>query len=244
MKTSKRLIYLIDKSFQLNFIGKYLVIIILTVLFCFGLAALYYYQLSILGANKLDQNIEIKSRSYITSQGYPIFKYDTEEIDVYLIKKQNKKEYFCLNPYSNPNYQIDDPVLNVDESALNPTYTTNIKVTKMFYVVIFPILWTSLFILCSIATYTIFFSHRIAGPIYRIRISLDRMLAGDFDFKIQVRKKDFFIPIVEKLEQLRLNIKNKNISHSQRSKIENIIKSVDKNREKEKIIEQLNDLLK
>jgi len=47
-----------------------------------------------------------------------------------------------------------------------------------------------------------------------MRVSLDRMLAGDFDFKIRVRKNDFFINIVEKLEQLRLKVKNNEFSNS------------------------------
>jgi hypothetical protein len=46
----------------------------------------------------------------------------------------------------------------------------------------------------------------MAGPIYRIRVSLDRMLSGDNDFIIKVRKNDFFQNIVDKLEQLRQQI--------------------------------------
>ncbi len=49
----------------------------------------------------------------------------------------------------------------------------------------------------------------MAGPIYRMRISLDRMLQGDYDFKINVRKTDYFITIVEKLEKLRQKIARK-----------------------------------
>lgn len=35
------------------------------------------------------------------------------------------------------------------------------------------------------------FSHRIAGPIYRFQLSLDRVTAGELGFRIQLRKKDF-----------------------------------------------------
>jgi hypothetical protein len=47
----------------------------------------------------------------------------------------------------------------------------------------------------------------MAGPVYRMRISLDRMLAGDYDFKIRVRRNDFFRNIVEKIELLRMKQK-------------------------------------
>ena len=51
----------------------------------------------------------------------------------------------------------------------------------------------------------IFFSHRIAGPIYRIRMSLDRLLRGDYGVRVKLRDHDNFKelePMVNGLAEL------------------------------------------
>ena len=81
------------------------------------------------------------------------------------------------------------------------------KQTQRFFIVVPPLLITCLILMVIIAVYSLFFSHKMAGPVYRMRISLDRMLTGDYDFKIRVRKNDFFRNIVEKIELLRMKQK-------------------------------------
>ena len=208
MAKLKRQNYLIDKTFQLGFIGKYLMIILLTVVFCFGFVAFYYYQATLFGSKRLDQNVEIKTRSFTTAEGYKIFKYEKEQIDIYEKTENGVTEYYCLNPYDNETIKVGQIVNNVDINELTPGSITSIKVTNLFSIIIFPLIWTCIAVMVIIGTYTLFFSHRIAGPIYRMKISLDRMLAGDYDFKIKVRKNDFHLELVDKMEQLRLKIKN------------------------------------
>jgi hypothetical protein len=43
----------------------------------------------------------------------------------------------------------------------------------------------------------------MAGPIYRLRLCLDRMLEGDYDFVVKLRTKDFYQNIADRLEKLR-----------------------------------------
>lgn len=209
MAKSKRSNYLIDKPFQLGFITKYLLVILVTVILTFGVLAMYYYQDSLLGTNRLDQDITIKTRgNQKTIEGYKIYKYDKEQIDLYEKSEDGKKIYVVVNPYTNANYKAGDIVENVLVGQLEEKMGPIPVQTKMFYIVIFPLLWMCIAIIIIVSVYSLFFSHRMAGPIYRLRVSLDRMIAGDFDFKIKVRKNDFFVNIVEKLEQLRLKVKN------------------------------------
>ncbi|HPO49017.1 MAG TPA: hypothetical protein PLO89_01710 [Spirochaetota bacterium] len=209
MAKSKRSNYLIDKPFQLGFITKYLLVILVTVVLTFGILAAYYYQDSLLGTSRLDQNITINTRGHLKSKdGNKIYMYDKEQVDVYEKTEDGKVVYVVEKSYANPNLKVGDVIENVLVTQLEPKMGPLPITTKMFYIVIFPLLWMCLAIVAIVSIYSLFFSHRMAGPIYRLRVSLDRMIAGDFDFKIKVRKSDFFVNIVEKLEQLRLKVKN------------------------------------
>lgn len=50
--------------------------------------------------------------------------------------------------------------------------------------------------------YTLFFSRRIAGPIFRINSILRRMLEGDYPQQVTFRRGDFFHETAELLESL------------------------------------------
>ncbi|OHD11678.1 MAG: hypothetical protein A2Y34_12285 [Spirochaetes bacterium GWC1_27_15] len=245
MAKSKRSNYLIDKPFQLGFIAKFLLVILATVVVTFAVIALYYYQDSLLGTNRLDQNISIKTRGQkSTSEGYKIYKYDKESIDVYEKTENGKKIYICENPYTSVNFKTGDVIENIMEGQLEPAYGPLSQETKMFYIIIFPLLWLSLAILAIISFYSLFFSHRMAGPIYRLRVSLDRMIAGDFDFKIRVRKNDFFINIVEKLEHLRLKIKNNDlVAPMPKDKLLELKNLVQSKASTEDIVKKIDDLI-
>lgn len=45
-------------------------------------------------------------------------------------------------------------------------------------------------------------THRVAGPLYRIELHLDRLLAGDFENRIRLRNQDELKAIAEKLNLL------------------------------------------
>ncbi len=59
-----------------------------------------------------------------------------------------------------------------------------------------------LFVLVGIFGYTLVFSHRIAGPIYRINSVLQMMLKGEYPKSVTLRKGDCFHQTAELLERL------------------------------------------
>lgn len=228
MVKSKRKNYLIDKPFQLGFIFKYLLVILITVLFCFGVTALHYYYDNLFGDNKVRESVTIKYHKPLKVKiadsgdvkinekvGYWVYNLESKGITVYQLEdgtykvlNQNVGRY---NPsiYSNEAYSDGNTVelSSIEVEELKQAWGPFEKQTQRFFIVIFPLLFTCLAIMVIIAVYSLFFSHKMAGPIYRMRVSLDRMLAGDYDFKIKVRKNDFFRNIVEKIELLRVKQK-------------------------------------
>lgn len=59
-----------------------------------------------------------------------------------------------------------------------------------------------LFVLAGVFVYTALFSHRIAGPIYRINAVLQAMLRGEYPKSVTLRKADHFHETAELLERL------------------------------------------
>jgi hypothetical protein len=59
-----------------------------------------------------------------------------------------------------------------------------------------------LFVLVGVFGYTLAFSHRIAGPIYRINSVLQMMLKGEYPTSVTLRKGDHFHQTAELLERL------------------------------------------
>jgi methyl-accepting chemotaxis protein len=53
-----------------------------------------------------------------------------------------------------------------------------------------------------LALYTIFLSHRIAGPAYRLQGCLNRIVAGDLSFTVVLRKKDYLKGIADSTNKL------------------------------------------
>jgi hypothetical protein len=60
----------------------------------------------------------------------------------------------------------------------------------------------ALFIFGGAFVYTLVFSHRIAGPVYRINAVLRQMLQGEYPDKVTLRRGDFFHDTAELLESL------------------------------------------
>ncbi len=59
-----------------------------------------------------------------------------------------------------------------------------------------------LFIFGGVFAYTLLFSHRIAGPIYKINTILRKMLGGEYPDKVTLRRGDFFHDTAELIEHL------------------------------------------
>lgn len=64
-------------------------------------------------------------------------------------------------------------------------------------------IWPAVLIVVGgVFVYTLLFSHRIAGPIYRINQVLHNMLRGEYPGSIPLRKGDHFHQTAELLERL------------------------------------------
>ena len=65
-------------------------------------------------------------------------------------------------------------------------------------------------LLIGIATIavTLFTSHKIAGPLYRINAELKRIKDGDFSSVVRVRAKDQLQKVAMELDEMRLEFKN------------------------------------
>ena len=60
----------------------------------------------------------------------------------------------------------------------------------------------ALFSFAGVFVYCLLFSHRVAGPVYRINAALRQMLRGDPPAEIRFRKGDYFQPTAELLAEL------------------------------------------
>jgi methyl-accepting chemotaxis protein len=74
-----------------------------------------------------------------------------------------------------------------DGEALHKTVES---LSNRWKLIIPPILINNAFIMLVIAVIGVFYSHRIAGPVYRIKADIEKVLAGDKDVRIVLRKND------------------------------------------------------
>ncbi len=104
-------------------------------------------------------------------------------IMVYYIKYQSGKSFF------------DNYLVIVKEGEA-------IEITNMFIITAPVIIISSLIIALFIFIYGILYSHKIAGPIYRVRKTLESINKGFLDFKVKLRKKDKFRDLEEHLNNV------------------------------------------
>lgn len=70
--------------------------------------------------------------------------------------------------------------------------------------------WIGFFILLPIAVISATLaSHKIAGPLVRIKRSLNQMIGGDYNLKVKLRKGDHLQDVADLLNKLAGNLKNK-----------------------------------
>jgi len=204
MAKSKRSNYLIDKPFQLGFILRYVLIILITIIIIFGLFLTYYSILE--RVKKLETMITISQKGPIKYKGYQVYAFEKERIQIY---KDADGKFKCYKPFDSTKFKEGDIIDQVDESTLTELTGPVPRIITRFEIVFWPLFYITLTLLIIISVYSIFFTHKMAGPIYRMRVSLDRIISGDNNFVIKVRKNDFFINIIERLEKLRQKISKK-----------------------------------
>lgn len=97
-------------------------------------------------------------------------------------------------------YQYGGADLNNLIIMVTPEGTTDVG--SLFQIMLIPILVANLLVLCIIVPYALIYSHKIAGPIYRLEQSLDMLLRGEMDFIIVLRRKDEFKYLANKMNAL------------------------------------------
>lgn len=75
-------------------------------------------------------------------------------------------------------------------------------VSSFFNIILTLLIGANVLVLCIIIPYSLFYSHRIAGPIFRLERSIDLMLGGEMDFVISLRKNDEFKYLGDKMNSL------------------------------------------
>jgi len=61
---------------------------------------------------------------------------------------------------------------------------------------------TSFFIIGGIVLLTLFYSHRVAGPLYRLGVSARTIAGGDYTLRVKLRDRDVVHPLAESLNFL------------------------------------------
>jgi hypothetical protein len=93
------------------------------------------------------------------------------------------------------------PMKNPDGSLVTEAQTIPQEMNRM-EIVVPPILLNNLIIMLIISILGIFYSHRIAGPVYRIDKDIEKALAGEKGIKIRLRKGDKLQELAEKVNKL------------------------------------------
>ena len=80
--------------------------------------------------------------------------------------------------------------------------TKTIYGVKRWELIVPPILLNNLFMLIGVSIIGIFYSHRIAGPIFRVNRELQRALDGEKNVRITLRQKDKLQEMTNRINQI------------------------------------------
>lgn len=109
------------------------------------------------------------------------------------------KEYITVHKQVTETRQVEKDGEMVEEEYL---VSREFPGLKRWELVIPPILINNLVIIVIIAVIGIFYSHRIAGPVYRMKTDIARVLEGEKDIRITLRKKDALKEIADSVNLL------------------------------------------
>jgi nitrogen fixation/metabolism regulation signal transduction histidine kinase len=133
--------------------------------------------------------------------------------DINLTQELLEKINMKIDPQSEEAYKLNLMLL---ETAFSPkvaiswegkpseklNYQKEIVGLKRHDIVLPPLLINNLLIMLMIIVVGIFYSHRIAGPMYRIETDIKRVLDGEKGVTIRLRKKDKLQSLADLVNQL------------------------------------------
>jgi len=79
---------------------------------------------------------------------------------------------------------------------------------ELLLVILPPLLLNDLVIMLLFIVLGILATHRIAGPVYRIEVDIERVLAGEKGVRVRTRKRDAFPDLAERVNELIERIDN------------------------------------
>lgn len=273
---NKRSNYLIDRSFQLNFIVKFIALIITCAIFSGAILIGHYYirhSAVLNGGQEMflkvikpkavqKQNLQpdailldgtryavLREDLFYVDNGvmYPVYdakKYRVQNGQLQVAVEAGRANKVWVKASLPKGYSVKNgklgqtirdggkDVFSEIKQPLRSRGAENIDLNNIQfeprYYDLFDLVWpvlllsTLLFMLVSFV-FGIYFTHRLAGPIYRINLSLDRMIAGDFGFHIRLRRTDAFQHIAAKLNTL-MQIIDRTQASSQPSSLKSSLK--------------------
>jgi len=99
-------------------------------------------------------------------------------------------------------YKTELTMPQADGKTVTLDFQKTYPAVKRYELVLPPVIFNNLLLMVIIIIVGIFYSHRIAGPIYRIEQDLQRVLAGEKNVEIHLRKKDKLKSIADKINSL------------------------------------------
>lgn len=107
--------------------------------------------------------------------------------------------------------------------------------------------WPAFFIIALlIGIHSIFITHRIFGPLYRLKRSLQQMQGGDISFEARIRRKDYLLEYIDELNNLLKVLRDRiNDIKGQNGKIIDKTASLKKNMQENNLLqtEEIQDLV-
>ncbi len=156
--------YFIDKPFQIRFIGRFSLLILISLgLFLMALGVVNYYRFN---------------------KGL-YFQYTTDPVKLQAIKLQSDRD------------------TAKDMSVLYKYFDMN-KSKNIFQLYWKPLVTMSILFIVMIAIFGLFISHKMAGPVYRIKRTLEEATSGKIDYKtlrFRLRKGDELQDLVDALNK-------------------------------------------
>ncbi len=180
----KRKTYVVDKSFQYKLISKFLFSILLALVFFSGCIVLYYLFSATFGDNVFKENIIVEKqvKLFVDSEGNPRYALDGKIGDDW-----------------KPVYRPDEEGNLTQEQG---TTSVQLDPVKRWEIVLPVILWNNLVIMIVLSVMGIFYSHKMAGPVYRMNADIRMVLGGELGKRIKLRKKDEFQSLADNINLL------------------------------------------
>lgn len=97
---------------------------------------------------------------------------------------------------------ISKKVMKENDKGELTSQTEVLPPVNRIEVILPPILINNLIILVVVSIIGIFYSHKIAGPVFRIQEDIKRVLNGEKDIVIKLRKKDKLHELAEQVNKL------------------------------------------